>query len=283
MLESGGDSWARDWQGASPAFPVAEDPIIRCDKESPLQNKPRFLASLPVHLPGMISIFQYTFVRSTLVLGGACLMVLGFGTRTPLSAQLQWEATQIDHLLKLGQERSEAVFRFENIGDYPVTIRSTSSSCGCTTAELKQRLYQPGEKGEIKTLFEVGGRTGSRRNAVQVFTDDPSAPSTTLVYAVEIPTLVTITPRLQQWRVGTEPEEKIVRVEINPEANLKITGVTVDNDNFQAVLREGDNPGEYLLGLTPRQTKSAARAVFALQTDSKIENQGNFSFYAFIR
>lgn len=214
---------------------------------------------------------------------GAVFFTLGFLVVSSVSGQLQWENTRIDQNLSLGQEEAEAVFGFENGGAYPVVIRSTSSSCGCTTAELGQKIYQPGESGEIKTKFAVGGRTGKRQNTVQVQTDDPATPATTLIFAVDIPSLVTITPRLVQWRQGSEPETKTIIVQLNPDADLEITDVKVDNEIFQAIVKEGDVPGEYHLDLSPRHTNSPARAVFSLQTEPEVKNQQNFSFYAFVR
>lgn len=200
----------------------------------------------------------------------------------PLAAELQWEATTIEQTLELGQEKAEALFRFENTGTYPVTIRSTSSSCGCTTAELERRTYYPGDKGEIKAGFSVGNRTGQRRNTVKVLTDDPVAPSTTLTFAVDIPALVTITPRLLQWRAG-ETEAKKVRIRLHPQADVKIVGAKPDTDSFETVFDRGEAEGEYLLELAPVATNSAGRTIISLQTDPEVENWRHFSFYAYIR
>lgn len=216
---------------------------------------------------------------SAFLAGSAALLGLG----SPLAAQLQWETTQTHQVLELGQEKASAVFPFENTGAYPVEILSTSTSCGCTTAELSKTVYQPGEKGAITANFDVGSRTGSRRNTVRVFTDDDSVPSTTLTMAVEIPSLVTITPRLVQWRKEAAPEPKTIQVELNPEAGLEITGIRSDNENFEVALEKGETPHEFSLTITPLQTKSSERAVFSLQTEPKHENQPNFSFYAFVR
>lgn len=239
-----------------------------------LKGVGRFLMVLQKHISYPI---RHFIARGFFFIG------LGVFVSHPLSAQLTWSDTQIDQTLNLGQDSADAVFKFTNSGIYPVTIRSTSSSCGCTTAELGQRVYEPGEQGEIKTRFEVGGRTGQRRNVVQVQTDDPAHPSVSLAFVVDIPTLVTITPRLVQWRVGAPQETQSVFVQMNPDANVEITGVKVDDTNFKAVLVQGDTPHDYRLELTPLQINSPARAVFALQTEPKVKNEDNFTFYAFVR
>jgi hypothetical protein len=212
-------------------------------------------------------------------LAGAIFLLL----HAPLFGQLKWEATEIQQAFTLRQEQGEAVFRFKNAGTYPVTIRSTSSSCGCTTAELTRRTYYPGDEGEIVARFTVGDRVGTRRNTIQVQTNDPREPSTTLAYIADIPALVTITPRLLRWTAGEEPEARVARIKLNPEAGLEVTGVQVDNDNFAALLKPGEAEGEFLLELSPRETKSPQRAIISLQTSPKLENQTHFSFYAYIR
>lgn len=214
----------------------------------------------------------------------ACLLTLfAVVTATPAAAQLQWETTEVKEQLALGQAKGEAVFRFENTGTYPVTIRSTSSSCGCTTAQLDKKLYYPGDKGEITAHFKVGNRTGPVRNTIQVVTNDPQTPSTSLVYAAEIPALVTITPRLLRWKAGAETAPQVVRVQLHPEAEIELKGVDVDNENFTANLLPGEGQGEFLLELAPRETNSPQRAIISLQTEPKLENRSHFSFYAYVR
>ena len=44
-------------------------------------------------------------------------------------------------------------FAFRNDGKTPVTISKVTSSCGCTTAELPKKIYQPGEAGTLPVKF----------------------------------------------------------------------------------------------------------------------------------
>lgn len=199
------------------------------------------------------------------------------------SAQLKWETTEIEQKLKLGEENGEATFSFQNTGTYPVTIRSTSTSCGCTTAALARKTYYPGEKGEIVVRFAVGGRNGIRQNSVEVRTDDPVHPSSRLVYTADIPTLIEMSPRLLRWSVGSEAEAKIIRLDLNPEADLKVIGIQTESKSFKIDLQPGEKPGEFQVEVTPLETKSPQRAIISLQTEPNLENRTHFSFYAYIR
>lgn len=230
----------------------------------------------------MIS-WNYRTLQLSLALAFA-LGNLGF-FQAPLVAQLKWEATTVRQELTLGQESAEAEFRFENAGNYPVVIRNVSSSCGCTTAKLERTVYYPGDKGVILTQFDVGDRTGTRRNTVRVVTDDPTAPSTTLTFSVEIPVLIEISPRLVHWRVGDEGSPKTIKVQVNPDAPFEITGIDTERDSndFEIELANGGETGEYEVRVTPQSTKSPKSVIISLQTEPNVENRRNLSFYASIR
>jgi len=206
-----------------------------------------------------------------------------FGVSQPLVAQLKWEETTIRQELELGQESAEAEFRFENSGKYPVVIRDTSSSCGCTTAKLERTTYYPGDKGVILAHFDVGDRTGTRRNTVRVVTDDPNNPSTQLTFSVEIPTLIEFSPRLVFWRKGEEITKKTIQVQVNPASGLELAGVEADREGFEVELAKGEKTGEYAIHVTPQSTKMPERAIISLQTEPEVENRRNFSFYAYVR
>ena len=91
-------------------------------------------------------------------------------------------------------ERVERGFGFRNEGEAAVTVTSVESSCGCTTAELAQTVYAPGEAGRIDVTFELGDRNGRQIKQVVVRTDDPATPVTTLTLDVTIPRPVELSP-----------------------------------------------------------------------------------------
>jgi hypothetical protein len=49
-------------------------------------------------------------------------------------------------------------FPFTKTGDYPVTLSSTKSSCGCVVVGVEKKTYEPGEGGKITATFKVGDR-----------------------------------------------------------------------------------------------------------------------------
>ena len=50
------------------------------------------------------------------------------------------------------------VFAFTNVGEEPLVINQALSSCGCTVPEYTKTPVQPGEKGEVKVIYNGTGK-----------------------------------------------------------------------------------------------------------------------------
>ena len=136
---------------------------------------------------------------------------------------LSWTTQRIEMKTKPGDKEAIGVFHFVNSGGSSVTITSVQPSCGCTSATLEKRLYAPGEQGEIKAIFTLGDRVGEQEKSVYVTTDESPSARTSLVLHVNIPELLTYSPRLLIWDIGSALAEKATILSAND--NLKITAV----------------------------------------------------------
>ena len=125
-------------------------------------------------------------------------------TAQPLHAQLAWQTQHKQATAELGQERVELAFAFENVGGEAVTITDVQPSCGCTTAELIKKTFEPGEKGSITALFEIGDRTGRQSKQIVVRTDSDASAVSTLTLEVLVPELVRVQPSFVQRRKGEQ-------------------------------------------------------------------------------
>jgi hypothetical protein len=67
----------------------------------------------------------------------------------------------------------EHTFRFKNTGDAPLIINKVRSSCGCTAALLSADTIKPGETGEVKTIFNSDGFSGSVVKTIYLHSNDP--------------------------------------------------------------------------------------------------------------
>jgi hypothetical protein len=74
----------------------------------------------------------------------------------------------------------DIVFEFENAGSDVLLIKNVIPSCGCTTAALDKKEYQPGEKGTIASKFNTSGYNGKVIKTITVTSNDGDAPETRL-------------------------------------------------------------------------------------------------------
>ncbi len=83
--------------------------------------------------------------------------------------QLSWESLTHDFgLLEKAQSQS-ATFKFQNISEEVVFIKSVKPSCGCTVAEYTRTAVAPGDWAEIKANFNAA-TAGQFRKTIQVTT-----------------------------------------------------------------------------------------------------------------
>ena len=119
-------------------------------------------------------------------------VVTGFWC-VPAQAIIVWKQKTVGIKVDPAQEIVEVRFAFTNKGKTPVDITKVESSCGCTTTELTQRHYEPGQSGEIVAKYTVGNHVGTQRKTVAVKSGDQEEPDILTIVA-DIPELVRFTP-----------------------------------------------------------------------------------------
>lgn len=62
----------------------------------------------------------------------------------------------------------EHIFSFTNTGDNPLILEKCKGSCGCTVPNCPKNPIAPGEKGEIKVVFNSKGKKNSQTKKVTV-------------------------------------------------------------------------------------------------------------------
>lgn len=122
-------------------------------------------------------------------------------------------------------EKAIIDFTFTNTGEHPVTIRSVTTTCGCTTAQLTKETYGTGEKRKITATFTFGQREGVQTKRIVVRTDDAEASVSILTMRVHVPELLKIRPRMLNWRREEKDDAKTIRVEVLHERPIYVLGV----------------------------------------------------------
>jgi hypothetical protein len=180
-------------------------------------------------------------------------------------AGLEWEQKEIKLSVLPTQVAADAVFRFANKGEAPVTLGEVRVGCGCLSAKPTKRILAPGEQGELKIRFDLENRTGLQRKAVFVETD--SGEKAELFVVCDIPESFSIEPRLLTWRQGDQATNKTTRL-VNPNPHpIKLSPPTSSLASLPVEMKTIREGFEYEVIVSRNPSAKNARAVIRVQTE----------------
>ena len=73
-------------------------------------------------------------------------------------------------------EELRGIVYIKNSGDEPLKIRGVSSSCGCTTLRLKQRIVLPEKEVELRFFIDTRGKLGLIEKTITLHTNAADSP-----------------------------------------------------------------------------------------------------------
>ena len=165
-------------------------------------------------------------------------------------------------------------FEFSNDGDKPVKIRHYDAACSCMSVQAQggKLDYAPGEKGLIRTVFELGNFSGEVQKMVAIWLegDRDDQPSIRLTVNVHIPELVKLDPKTLRWTVGAPPAAQSFKIHILDDKPVKILNVTNTNDKFRQELVTVTEGKEYELKVTPVELTAPGIGIVRIETDCEI-------------
>jgi len=111
-----------------------------------------------------------------------------FLTQSPSHAQPVTRFTNVDHDLGNVSEgdKTEYVFELSNTGDTDLLIEKVVATSGSTKAVASSKVLKPGEKGSISVVIDMRGKKGFFFKTVDVYTNDPITPVTTLSVKIHL-------------------------------------------------------------------------------------------------
>jgi len=181
-------------------------------------------------------------------------------------------------------EEVEKTFTFKNDSKQPVAVLGLESTCSCLEATLDKAVYAPGERGTGRARFKVSSFVGRHEKTLHIKTNDPQEPEKVVTFILDVPVVVDIEPKLLQWVVGTEPEEKEFVIKIVGEEPMRITNVTPTRQNVKTETTEITPGREYRLKVRPTTTKDVTIGALKIETDSKIPKYARqMAFFSIVR
>jgi len=203
------------------------------------------------------------------------------------SPLLSFTSKTVSLTLKPYETSARIVFAFENKSNEAIVVERHATSCSCIEAKFKDNkmAYAPGEKGEITAIFQVANIQGIVRKNVVVWQkgDKAGNPSVTLTAEIEIPELVSITPKSLNWKSGEENDPKAFRIIVQEGESTHVTGVVTTNNDFVPQLKTITKGKEYEVTITPKDSAGPIFGIIKITTDSKTPRYRRLQGFAVIR
>jgi len=185
-----------------------------------------------------------------------------------VQAKLEFESTTVELKAKPTDEEVPTTFKFKNTGDKEVAISKISVGCSCLKATTDKESYAPGESGEVNVIFKIGSFTGHQSKGMTIVAGDQR---TRLQFGLQIPNVITITPNVLEWAVGSKPEAKTFKVKVEHPDPIKILSMKPSRDGFNPELKTIKEGREYEVTLTPDSLDTAMLGFLRISTDCKID------------
>ena len=124
----------------------------------------------------------------------------------------------------------EHSYLIRNDGDLTLEIKQVRPSCGCTVANISEKMIAPGASATISTKLSLKGRQGVQHKTITVESNDPAQPQLLLKLEGEAVAEVQISP-MQLFYGRLDPEAVAtgtVQVVLSGTNTMQITGISAD-------------------------------------------------------
>lgn len=197
---------------------------------------------------------------------------------------LVFENVAIDEEASPLANEFEFEFPFVNLGGSGVKIISIESSCSCVVSDVEQKVYQPGEKGNIHGKMNIIGQSGNLLQAITVVSDSKENPKTVLSIKLHIPPFAKIKPKLLLWDMGGKSEPKRSAIEINSDFALAVSEAASDSENFNVtMMNDPKDKFKFWIEAAPKSTKEPISAMIKFSIKAKNGETKQHFIHALIR
>jgi len=108
------------------------------------------------------------------------------------------------------QNTIEHTYVFKNIGDTTLEISSVRPACGCTVADMSEKIIPPGGESRLTARLSLQGRTGPQSKAITINSNDPENPQYRVNLSGTIQQALQVSPdRLIFGQIGPGQEAEL--------------------------------------------------------------------------
>lgn len=183
--------------------------------------------------------------------------------------ECKWDSISRAVQASLTDEKATTEFGFTNTGPRTITILEMNPSCGCTTSELAQRTYSPGERGTVKVTTSLGNHVGTLAKSVDIVVGEGTTKTTTrLTATIKIPVPIKMDTESVSWDKGAPAVARTVRLLMLGDAPIHIIELKSSHQgSLRSLVRVIKAGREYEIELTPIDTKVGFDASVLVRTD----------------
>jgi hypothetical protein len=220
----------------------------------------------------------------------ATILTVVFSLAVPAFAgpQFTFEKSVYDFNKVIQGKSVVHIFTFRNTGNAPGTITRVSSSCGCTVANVSDKVIPPGKTGTIKATFDTTDFFGPATKEFFVYMNDPIKPAYTLFMKGVVVEELVFTPRqinLGSVKAGVRKDVTIT-MENKGESTLKITGIKTEMPQVTVKCRKKYlKPGEkssFQVSVTPRSDNRFVNGYLTISTNSQGKAEKTISIFGIL-
>lgn len=188
-----------------------------------------------------------------------------------------WVDQELKHICKIS-----------NVGDAPLEIERITPGCGgCTTVGEFPRRLEPGQTGEVPLQMITSKLMGKYSKIVQIHSNDPASPVTTLTFTGECKRYIRVEPNYVGFPPirDQQPHEQIVTITNNVEQPLKVTmDATQTPPGFKFDLTETQSGREFQLKVAtvPPYKQGMMRGQVVLNTNFEGQKTIEIEFSAHV-
>lgn len=91
-------------------------------------------------------------------------------------------------------EYIDHTFIIKNVGDTTLEISNVRPACGCTVANLSEKMIAPGGQSELTARLSIKGRSGPQSKAIMITSNDPENPQYRVNLSGNIQPAVQVSP-----------------------------------------------------------------------------------------
>lgn len=84
-------------------------------------------------------------------------------------------------------DKVEHIFKFENTGTAALVISNVQTTCGCTVPQWPRTAIAPGEKHELKVVFNSKGKMGRQNKIITIVSNAVNNPERVKLQGIVLP------------------------------------------------------------------------------------------------